>query len=80
MDGQVDELRPSMGRERAIAVGLVVGAAVSPQLGAAVAVTLFDELGPAGAAFLRLAFSAVTVEQIREGVRRLAEAVAAVRG
>ena len=48
MDGQVDELRPSMGRERAFAVALVVGAAVSPQLGAAVAVTLFDEFRGAG--------------------------------
>ena len=47
------------GRERAIAVALVIGAAVSPQLGAAVAVTLFRELGPAGTAFLRLAFAAV---------------------
>jgi inner membrane transporter RhtA len=50
---------PSVGRERGIAVGLVIVAAISPQLGAAVAVTLFDELGPAGAAFLRLAFAAV---------------------
>ena len=52
-------VRPSLGRERGIAVGLVLIAAVSPQLGAAVAVTLFDELGPAGAAFLRLAFAAL---------------------
>ena len=41
-----------MSRERAAAVGLVLAAALSPQLGAAFAVTLFDELGPAGAAFL----------------------------
>ncbi|HEX5741772.1 MAG TPA: PLP-dependent aminotransferase family protein [Pilimelia sp.] len=33
-----------------------------------------------GGSALRLAFSAVTVDQIREGVRRLAEAVTAVRG
>jgi inner membrane transporter RhtA len=46
-------------RERAVAVGMVVAAAVSPQVGAAFAVTLFDELGPAGAAFLRLAFAAI---------------------
>jgi inner membrane transporter RhtA len=48
-----------VGRERAVAIGLVLVAAVSPQVGAAFAVTLFDELGPAGAAFLRLAFAAI---------------------
>src|SRR4051812_45330012 len=48
-------------RERGAAVGLVVAAAVSPQLGAAFAVTLFDELGPGGAAFLRLAFAAIVL-------------------
>lgn len=50
--------QPPIGRERALAVGMVAIAAVSPQLGAALAVTLFGELGPAGAAFLRLAFAA----------------------
>ena len=54
-------LRPSEGRERGAAVDLVVVAAVSPQIGAAFAVTLFDELGPAGAAFLRLAFAAIVL-------------------
>jgi len=39
-------------------VALVVAAATTPQFGAAFAVTLFDELGPAGAAFLRLAVAA----------------------
>jgi inner membrane transporter RhtA len=39
----------------------VLAAAVSPQVGAAFAVTLFDELGPAGAAFLRLAFAAIVL-------------------
>ncbi len=48
-----------LSRERTAAVGLVLIAAISPQIGAAFAVTLFDELGPAGAAFLRLAFAAV---------------------
>ena len=61
MNRDVGVLRPSVGRERAIAVGLVVAAAVSPQLGAAFAVTLFDELGPAGAAFLRLALAAIVL-------------------
>jgi inner membrane transporter RhtA len=59
MNGEAGGLRPAAGRERATAVALVVVAAVSPQVGAAFAVTLFDELGPAGAAFLRLAFAAV---------------------
>src|SRR4051794_28730087 len=53
--------RPPESRERAAAVGLVLAAAVSPQVGAAFAVTLFDELGPAGAAFLRLAFAALVL-------------------
>ena len=57
----VDGLQPPVGRGRAAAVGLVLVAAVSPQLGAALAVTLFDELGPAGAAFLRLAIAAIVL-------------------
>src|SRR6185503_1049600 len=51
----------SVGRERAIAVGLVLASVVSPQVGAAFAVTLFDELGPAGTAFLRLAIAAIVL-------------------
>jgi threonine/homoserine efflux transporter RhtA len=39
--------------------GLVLVAAVSPQIGAAFAVTLLHELGPAGAASLPLAFTAI---------------------
>jgi inner membrane transporter RhtA len=50
-----------MSQGRATAVGLVVIAAVSPQIGAAFAVTLFDELGPAGTVFLRLAFATVVL-------------------
>jgi inner membrane transporter RhtA len=61
MHGLEARLRPPMGRERAGAVGLVLVAAVSPQVGAAFAVTLFDELGPAGVAFLRLAFAAIVL-------------------
>jgi inner membrane transporter RhtA len=61
MNRDVGGPRPPLGRERAAAVGLVLVAAVSPQLGAALAVTLFDELGPAGAAFLRLAFAAIVL-------------------
>jgi inner membrane transporter RhtA len=48
-------------RDRATAVGLVLIACTSPQIGAVFAITLFDELGPAGAAFLRLAFAAIVL-------------------
>jgi inner membrane transporter RhtA len=44
-----------------VAVGLVLLACTSPQIGAAFAVTLFDELGPAGAAFLRLTIAAIVL-------------------
>jgi inner membrane transporter RhtA len=46
---------------RARGVALVVAAVTSLQFGAGFAVTLFDELGPAGAAFLRLAIAAVVL-------------------
>jgi inner membrane transporter RhtA len=49
------------GPGRAVAVGMVILAAVSPQVGAVIAVSLFDELGPGGAAFLRLAFAAIVL-------------------
>jgi inner membrane transporter RhtA len=42
-------------------VALVVAAVTSLQFGAGFAVTLFDELGPAGAAFVRLAVAAVVL-------------------
>ena len=45
--------------DEARGVALVVAAVSSLQFGAGYAVTLFDELGPAGAAFLRLAIAAV---------------------
>ena len=54
-------LRPPMNRERALAIALVVAAAASPQIGAVIAVSLFDELGPSGTAFLRLTFAAVVL-------------------
>jgi inner membrane transporter RhtA len=44
-----------------LAVGLVVTAVASLQFGAGFAATLFDDLGPAGAAFLRLAVAAVVL-------------------
>jgi inner membrane transporter RhtA len=46
------------------AVGLVLLAVASLQVGAAFAVELFDELGPAGAAFGRLAFAALILVAI----------------
>src|SRR5215212_9710350 len=52
---------PHNGRERSVAVVLVLAAASSLQVGAAFAITLFDELGPGGAAFLRLAFAAIVL-------------------
>ena len=55
---------PPVGRERAAAVGLVLAAAGSVQVGAVLAVSLFDELGPAGAAFLRLALAAIVLVAI----------------
>ena len=64
MNQDVDGDRPAVGRERAAAVGLVLAATVSPQVGAAFAVTLFDELSPPGAAFLRLAFAAIVLMAI----------------
>ena len=53
-----DGVRAAMKASRPVAVGLVLAAVASLQLGAAFAVELFDELGPGGAAFLRLAFAA----------------------
>ncbi len=45
--------------ERATSIGLVIGAVASVQLGAAIATTLFDELGPSGAVLLRTGFAAI---------------------
>src|SRR4051794_9222443 len=47
--------------DRASGVALVVAAVTSLQFGAGFAVTLFDDLGPAGAAFLRLAVAALVL-------------------
>jgi len=49
------------GGGRPAAVGMVLAAAASLQVGAAFAVGLFDELGAGGAAFLRLAFAAAVL-------------------
>jgi inner membrane transporter RhtA len=50
--------------DEARGVALVVAAVTSLQFGAGYAVTLFDDLGPAGAAFLRLAVAAVVLVAI----------------
>jgi inner membrane transporter RhtA len=42
-------------------MGLVMGAVASVQLGAAVATTLFDDLGPAGTVLLRTGFAALAL-------------------
>jgi inner membrane transporter RhtA len=47
--------------DEARGVALVVAAVTSLQFGAGFAVTLFDDLGPAGAAFLRLSIAAVVL-------------------
>jgi inner membrane transporter RhtA len=47
--------------DEARGVALVVAAVASLQFGAGFAVTLFDDLGPAGAAFLRLAIAAAVL-------------------
>jgi inner membrane transporter RhtA len=61
MNEDVGARPPNLGRERAVAVGMVIAASVSPQVGAAFAVTLFDELGPSGTVFLRLAVAAIVL-------------------
>ena len=48
-----------MGRERGAAVGMVLAAAASLQVGAAFAVRLFDDVGPGGAVLVRLGLAAL---------------------
>ncbi len=55
-----------------VAVGLVLGSIVSVQCGAAIATTLFDEVGPGGAVLLRSFFAAVALAVFaRAGLGRL---------
>src|SRR5260221_7857466 len=68
---------------RASAIGLVLGAACSVQGGAAVAKTLFPQLGPPGVVFLRLLFGALALwaiarPQIRGRSRAVLQLVAAL--
>jgi inner membrane transporter RhtA len=48
-------------RTRVTSTGLVLGSIVSVQCGAAVATTLFDQIGPAGAVLLRTLFAALAL-------------------
>src|SRR5690349_16674352 len=48
-------------RTRVTSIGLVLGSIVSVQSGAAVATTLFDQIGPAGTVLLRTLFAAVAL-------------------
>lgn len=50
-----------MERRQAYSVALVLAGTGSVQIGAAVAFNLFDELGPAGTVFVRVAFAALVV-------------------
>jgi inner membrane transporter RhtA len=56
------------------AIALVLGGIVSVQVGAAIATTLFDELGPTGTVMLRLGFAAIVLAAIWR------PSVAALRG
>jgi len=59
------------GTERATSIGLVLGAVFSVQIGAAVATTLFDKLGPPATTLLRTGFAAIILVAIwRPGVPR----------
>jgi inner membrane transporter RhtA len=48
-------------RQRATAIPLVLGGIATVQIGAALATTLFDELGPAGTVLVRVGFSALVL-------------------
>lgn len=61
MRGMEAEQSESERTERRIATGLVLTGIVSVQVGSALATTLFDELGPGGAVFLRTLFAAAVL-------------------
>ena len=58
-DGSPSEAVAEPGTPRLPAWGLVLAAGTSIQFGAALAATIFDDLGPGGASLLRLGFAAV---------------------
>jgi len=56
--------------QRATSIALVLGGVVSVQVGAAVATTLFDELGPPATVFVRVGFAALALMAVwRPSVR-----------
>ncbi len=58
--------------QRASSVALVLGGVVSVQVGAAIATTLFDELGPTGTVLVRVGFAALVLVAVwRPAVRGL---------
>ncbi len=59
---------------RGTAAALVIGGIVSVQVGAAIATTLFDEVGPGGAVFLRIFFAAIVLMAIWRPALRMPEA------
>jgi inner membrane transporter RhtA len=66
--------RASIGGSRRTATALVLGSIVSVQVGAAVATTLFDDVGPGGAVFLRILFAAIVLMAIWRPALRVPEA------
>jgi inner membrane transporter RhtA len=70
------------GLDRVPPIGLVLGGVTSIQFGAALAATLFDDLGPAGTSVLRLGFAAIILMALfrprlrRRGTRVLGLVVA----
>jgi inner membrane transporter RhtA len=59
--GEPDRQRRTSEGERRLAAGLVLTGIASVQCGSALATTLFDDLGPGGAVFLRTAFAAAVL-------------------
>ncbi len=59
---------------RGTAATLVIGGIVSIQVGAAIATTLFDEIGPGGAVFLRIFFAAIVLMALWRPALRIPEA------
>ena len=62
-----------MSGSRGTAAALVIGGIVSIQVGAAIATTLFDEVGPGGAVFLRILFAAIVLVALWRPSLRLPE-------
>ena len=68
------ESAAALNGSRGTAAALVIGAIVSIQVGAAIATTLFDEVGPGGAVFVRILFAAIVLMAIWRPALRVPEA------